>query len=316
MIDSRDRDRIRWRIAITLLAAPVIVLASACSDTDGTPYTADRAQTSKSAGTAQPGSDPAGNGNEPNGSGYPDTVENYAEAVTSAWRDGDLEQLFELTTPHAGEKLIEIPAPPSSPWVFVNCDNTAKCSFYNEAGDYLTVQIAYDKLGSAHAADHVAFTVTAYPDDPVEYVRVFLQARQAGNLARMDQLALPDAVVVYQQLEPAKWTPPEFVDGGAGLAIVKVATAGVEIDTHVGTTLLGQPRAGARWDEAGAMLAQAAKRIEAAGADLLLLCTNTMHKVAARVEAAISIPLLHLADATADSSPAVPRAWCWAAPRS
>jgi aspartate racemase len=39
--------------------------------------------------------------------------------------------------------------------------------------------------------------------------------------------------------------------------------------------------------------------VEAAGADFLLLCTNTMHKVAAQVEAAIGIPLLHLADASA-----------------
>jgi len=54
-----------------------------------------------------------------------------------------------------------------------------------------------------------------------------------------------------------------------------------------------------RWDEAGQLLAEAAKGLEAAGADLLLLCTNTMHKVADQVQAAVSIPLLHLADATA-----------------
>ncbi len=53
-----------------------------------------------------------------------------------------------------------------------------------------------------------------------------------------------------------------------------------------------------RWDEAGQLLAEAAKGLEAAGAELLLLCTNTMHKVADQVQAAVSIPLLHLADAT------------------
>lgn len=53
------------------------------------------------------------------------------------------------------------------------------------------------------------------------------------------------------------------------------------------------------WDEAGDILADRARGVEAAGADLLLICTNTMHKVAAQVEAAIGIPLLHLADATA-----------------
>ena len=55
------------------------------------------------------------------------------------------------------------------------------------------------------------------------------------------------------------------------------------------------------WDEAGRLLAADARRLEAAGAELLLLCANTMHRVADAVEAAISIPLLHLADATAAS---------------
>ena len=55
-----------------------------------------------------------------------------------------------------------------------------------------------------------------------------------------------------------------------------------------------------RWEEAGEQLAQAALGIEAAGADFLLIATNTMHKVAPAVEEAISIPLLHIADATAE----------------
>ncbi len=53
------------------------------------------------------------------------------------------------------------------------------------------------------------------------------------------------------------------------------------------------------WGAAGQTLAQAAKQVEAAGADFLLICTNTMHKVAPEIQAAISIPVLHLADATA-----------------
>ncbi|MFG6175644.1 aspartate/glutamate racemase family protein [Halomonas sp. THAF12] len=55
-----------------------------------------------------------------------------------------------------------------------------------------------------------------------------------------------------------------------------------------------------RWDVAGERLAEAARRVQAAGADLLLIATNTMHKVAPQVEAAIEIPLLHIADATAE----------------
>ncbi|MCU1685875.1 MAG: racemase [Amycolatopsis sp.] len=54
-----------------------------------------------------------------------------------------------------------------------------------------------------------------------------------------------------------------------------------------------------RWDAAGYLLAEAARGLQAAGADLLVLCTNTMHKVADQVQAAVEIPLLHLGDATA-----------------
>ena len=54
-----------------------------------------------------------------------------------------------------------------------------------------------------------------------------------------------------------------------------------------------------RWDEAGALLADAARGLERAGAQGLLLATNTMHKVAPDIEDAAGIPLLHIADVTA-----------------
>lgn len=56
-----------------------------------------------------------------------------------------------------------------------------------------------------------------------------------------------------------------------------------------------------RWEDAGALLAAEARGLESAGAEVVLLCTNTMHKVADDVASAVSIPLLHLADATADA---------------
>ncbi|MBU1619047.1 MAG: aspartate/glutamate racemase family protein [Gammaproteobacteria bacterium] len=55
------------------------------------------------------------------------------------------------------------------------------------------------------------------------------------------------------------------------------------------------------WDKAGEVLADAALKLQAAGAECIVLCTNTMHKVAARIEAAVTIPLLHIADATAEA---------------
>jgi aspartate racemase len=54
------------------------------------------------------------------------------------------------------------------------------------------------------------------------------------------------------------------------------------------------------WEGTAKILSEAAQRIQAAGADFLLICTNTMHKVAPQIEAAIQIPLLHIADATAE----------------
>ena len=55
------------------------------------------------------------------------------------------------------------------------------------------------------------------------------------------------------------------------------------------------------WAAAGEILADAARSLEAAGADFLLLCTNTMHIVAPAIEAAVHIPLLHIADPTAQA---------------
>jgi aspartate racemase len=69
----------------------------------------------------------------------------------------------------------------------------------------------------------------------------------------------------------------------------------VSVDFHEIEELQDQ----GQWDAAGAILAEKARKVEAAGAEFLLICTNTMHKVAEQVEAAIQIPLLHIADATA-----------------
>jgi len=55
-----------------------------------------------------------------------------------------------------------------------------------------------------------------------------------------------------------------------------------------------------RWDEAAQVMVEAGQSLERAGADLLVLCTNTMHKLAGEIEAGVSIPLLHIADATAE----------------
>ncbi|ENQ8702002.1 aspartate/glutamate racemase family protein [Vibrio harveyi] len=55
-----------------------------------------------------------------------------------------------------------------------------------------------------------------------------------------------------------------------------------------------------RWDDTAIILAQAAKSVEAGGADFILICTNTMHKVADQIQQAVNVPLVHIADATAE----------------
>nr|WP_274636602.1 aspartate/glutamate racemase family protein [Microbacterium bovistercoris] len=56
-----------------------------------------------------------------------------------------------------------------------------------------------------------------------------------------------------------------------------------------------------RWDDAGRQLGARARALQDAGADLILIATNTLHKVVDRIEASITIPVLHIADATADA---------------
>ena len=57
-----------------------------------------------------------------------------------------------------------------------------------------------------------------------------------------------------------------------------------------------------RWDDAAAILVDAAQRLQAGGAECVVLCTNTMHKVAAQIQSAISIPFLHIADPTGQAA--------------
>jgi aspartate racemase len=56
-----------------------------------------------------------------------------------------------------------------------------------------------------------------------------------------------------------------------------------------------------RWEDAGTHLADEARLLERAGAELLVLCTNTMHKVADAIAGAVAVPLIHIADATAEA---------------
>ncbi|NVJ98526.1 MAG: aspartate/glutamate racemase family protein [Alphaproteobacteria bacterium] len=81
-----------------------------------------------------------------------------------------------------------------------------------------------------------------------------------------------------------------------GLHSAKILLHSVDFDE-----IATMQREGA-WDAAGELLGRAAAGLEAAGADMTLICTNTMHLVEAAVRAHTSIPLLHIADATAEAA--------------
>ena len=66
-----------------------------------------------------------------------------------------------------------------------------------------------------------------------------------------------------------------------------------------------------RWADAGKALGQAAQRVQAAGADMVLICSNTMHKVADEVQAAVDVPVLHLADAPTVNPPLFASVLSW-----
>jgi aspartate racemase len=80
-----------------------------------------------------------------------------------------------------------------------------------------------------------------------------------------------------------------------GLNSAEILLRSVNFDVIVGLQKQG------RWDEASAVLAGIARDLERAGAGCVLICTNTMHKLADDVQGAVSIPLLHIADVTASA---------------
>jgi aspartate racemase len=79
-----------------------------------------------------------------------------------------------------------------------------------------------------------------------------------------------------------------------GLHSAKIAMYSVDFEPLEKLQLAGD------WEGIAGILSEAAQNVQAAGADFLLICTNTMHKVAPEIEAAVQIPLIHIVDATAE----------------
>lgn len=79
-----------------------------------------------------------------------------------------------------------------------------------------------------------------------------------------------------------------------GLHSAKIVLYSVEFDE------IEKCQSSGDWDKSAQILGNTAKGLEAAGADFILICTNTMHKVAPQIEMMIGVPIVHIADATAD----------------
>lgn len=79
-----------------------------------------------------------------------------------------------------------------------------------------------------------------------------------------------------------------------GLHSAKILLYSVDFDE------IEKYQAGGEWERAGEILSEAAVNLEKAGADYLVICTNTMHKVAPQIQTHIQIPIIHIAEATAD----------------
>ncbi len=79
-----------------------------------------------------------------------------------------------------------------------------------------------------------------------------------------------------------------------GLHSAKIVLYSVEFDE------IEKCQSNGEWEKSGDILGSAAKAVESAGADFLLICTNTMHKVVPQIASMIDIPIIHIADATAD----------------
>jgi len=91
-----------------------------------------------------------------------------------------------------------------------------------------------------------------------------------------------------------RWINEGVRDRLGGLHSARIAMLSVDFAE------IERMQAAGAWDEAGEALAGEARRLEAAGAESIVLCTNTMHKVADAIDEATEVPLLHLADTTAE----------------
>ncbi|HEY8473910.1 MAG TPA: hypothetical protein VIL37_14910 [Natronosporangium sp.] len=179
---------------------------------------------------------------------FPSTPQEYAELTVAAWAAPDLIRLGELTTPAVRDELVELPGPPNPSWSFIGCQtgaDSSECAFYNQDGDQLVLTVDHAGLGGPRATIATAFEATEYPADVEAYLAEFIAAWQAGNLARMANLAVATVVEALSGSAPPAGAEPSFEVGETtnGLVAVTVTIDGQRVDTRLTVALLGDQHA-------------------------------------------------------------------------
>ena len=188
-----------WVAAGAVLTA---VLLTGCT---GSPPPSGGGTTTASAGTGTPdglvGGGATATGAAPT---FPTTAEAYAKATVTAWTAHDTARLDQLKV--AELKLftsIDTAGTYDTHYAFVRCDGAAGssyCTFFNNAGDALTLQLQNPLIGQAHAVISGTFDPTTFPVDNKAYAQLALNAWIDHNDIRLGLLTTPDALTVINAL--------------------------------------------------------------------------------------------------------------------
>jgi len=116
-----------------------------------------------------------------------------------------------------------------------------------------------------------------------------MEARPMRTIGLLGGMSWESTAVYYRRINE------QVRDRLGGLHSAEVLMRSVNFDGIVGLQQANE------WDQAGQVLSRLARDLERAGAACILICTNTMHKLADTVQSAVSVPLLHIADVTADA---------------
>jgi hypothetical protein len=245
----------RW-VPLLLAGALVAAGAAGCGKDSGAPQPGGSPGASGSAGAAA-GGGAFGAGSAPASAGtggaassgtqtsFPKDAKAYAQATLTAYLDRQDTRLAQLAGSGAVHSLAEIPGPADRHWHYHACSGpqTITCTFFNNDGDELTMDLDATSLGRAHAVQQAAYQQTEYPTAANLYVSAYLQAWVDGNTYRMAKLATAAVTAALAKTKkPSGWSYAD--DGTAGHTHVRVTDSyGFDRTFDVTNQLLGSTHA-------------------------------------------------------------------------